>query len=119
MTLCKTSAGFKEIIALKEITNARRLPSIIAINHPTQQRIPCAYGNGEITAMHESFRQFAIKRMLHSRLIEETPGDTPRRKFYTLTDEGRKSLSVELQRYNDAVELARRKDLFESLGLSG
>ena len=61
----------------------------------------------------------AIKRMLHSRLIEETPGDAPRRKFYTLTDEGRKSLSAELQRYNDAVELARRKDLFESLGLSG
>ena len=61
----------------------------------------------------------AIQRMLRSRLIEETPGDTPRRKFSTLTDEGRKSLSAELQRYNDAVELARRKDLFESLGLIG
>lgn len=59
----------------------------------------------------------SIKRMLQSKLIEEVPGDDSRRKYYTLTEEGRKSLASELERYNDAVELARRKDLFKSLGL--
>ncbi len=59
----------------------------------------------------------AIKRMLQSGLIEEAAGDHARRKYYALTDKGRKSLTSELQRYNDAVELARRKDLFEELGL--
>lgn len=60
----------------------------------------------------------AIKRMLQSGLIEEAAGDSPRRKFYALTDRGRKSLSLELQRYNDTVELARRKNLFKNLGLT-
>lgn len=60
----------------------------------------------------------AIKRMLGSALIEEVAGDNPRRKYYTLTEKGRRSLSAELQRYNDAVELAKRKDLFKNLGLT-
>lgn len=59
----------------------------------------------------------SIKRMLQSKLIEEVPGDNPRRKYYSLTEKGSKSLSTELQRYNDAVELAKKKDLFKSLGL--
>ena len=59
----------------------------------------------------------SIKRMLKSDLISEVAGDNPRRKYYTLTESGRKSLSSELQRYNDAVELAKRKDLFKNLGL--
>lgn len=59
----------------------------------------------------------SIKRMLQSRLIEEVAGDNPRRKYYTLTEKGRTSLSSELQRYNDAVELAKRKDLFKNLGI--
>jgi DNA-binding PadR family transcriptional regulator len=59
----------------------------------------------------------SIKRMLQSNLIEEVSGDNPRRKYYTLTEKGRKSLSSELQRYDDAVELAKRKNLFKSLGL--
>lgn len=59
----------------------------------------------------------SIKRMLQSKLIEEVAGDNPRRKYYTLTEKGRTSLSSELQRYNDAVELAKRKDVFKSLGL--
>lgn len=59
----------------------------------------------------------SIKRMLESKLIVEVAGDNPRRKYYTLTEKGRSSLSTELQRYNDAVELARRKDLFRNLGL--
>lgn len=60
----------------------------------------------------------SIKRMLQSRLIEEVNGDNPRRKYYTLTEKGRKSLSTELERYNDAVELAKRKKLFKSLGMA-
>lgn len=59
----------------------------------------------------------SIKRMLQASLIEEVAGDNPRRKYYTLTEKGRTSLSSELQRYNDAVELAKRKDLFKNLGL--
>lgn len=59
----------------------------------------------------------SIKRMLKTHLIEEVDGDNPRRKYYTLTENGRKSLSSELQRYNDAVELAKQKDLFKNLGL--
>ncbi len=55
----------------------------------------------------------AIKRMLASEFIEEVPGDNPRRKYYTLTEEGRKSLSSELDRYKDAVELAKRENLFQ------
>ena len=59
----------------------------------------------------------SIKRMLSSHLIEEVSGDNPRRKYYTLTEKGRKALSSELERYNDAVKLAKRKDLFKGLGI--
>ncbi len=57
----------------------------------------------------------SIKRMLQSSLIEEVAGDNPRRKYYRLTEKGRTSLSSELQRYNDAVELAKRKNVFQNL----
>lgn len=56
----------------------------------------------------------AIKRLLQSHLIEEVAGDHPRRKYYRLTEEGRKTLAYELERYNDAVELARRTGLLPS-----
>jgi DNA-binding PadR family transcriptional regulator len=59
----------------------------------------------------------SIKRMLQTKLIEEVAGDNPRRKYYTLTEKGRTFLSSELQRYNDAVELAKQKNLFKNLGL--
>ena len=59
----------------------------------------------------------SIKRMLEGAFIKEVKGDNPRRKYYTLTERGRTSLSSELQRYNDAVELAKSKDLFRNLGL--
>jgi DNA-binding PadR family transcriptional regulator len=59
----------------------------------------------------------SIKRMIQSKLILEIPGDNPRRKYYTLTQKGKKSLSLELERYNEAVELAKRKDLFKNLGI--
>lgn len=60
----------------------------------------------------------SIKRMLQSNLIEEVAAGHSRRKYYTLTNQGRKSLTFELQRYSDAVELAKRKDLFKELGLA-
>lgn len=59
----------------------------------------------------------SIKRMLQSQLINEIAGDDPRRKYYTLTEEGRKTLAAELSRYNDAIELAKRSGLFQQLGL--
>ena len=59
----------------------------------------------------------AIKRMLESKVIKEVSGDNPRRKYYTLTDRGRSALALELERYNDAVQLAKRKKLFNNLGL--
>lgn len=59
----------------------------------------------------------SIKRMLQSKLIAEVPGDNPRRKYYALTEKGRASLSSELTRYNDAVRLAKQKNVFKNLGL--
>jgi DNA-binding PadR family transcriptional regulator len=58
----------------------------------------------------------AIKRMLQADLIEEAPGDNPRCKYYTLTEKGRTSLSSEIERYNDAIELARRQNIFANVG---
>lgn len=60
----------------------------------------------------------SIKRMLEAKLIKEIAGDNPRRKYYALTEKGRNSISAELQRYNDAVELAKKKNVFKDLGLS-
>jgi DNA-binding PadR family transcriptional regulator len=59
----------------------------------------------------------SIKRMLQSNLIEEVSGNDPRRKYYKLTENGRTALAHELQRYNDAVELARRTGIFPRLGV--
>tara|TARA_B100001245_G_scaffold193201_1_gene151687 strand:- start:2902 stop:3243 length:342 start_codon:yes stop_codon:yes gene_type:complete len=59
----------------------------------------------------------SIKRMLGSQLIEEVEGDNPRRKYYRLTEKGKRLLSAELDRYNDTIELAKRKKLFGNLGI--
>lgn len=60
----------------------------------------------------------SIKRMLNNELIEESSSDHSRRKYYKLTEKGKKSLSLELERYNDAVELAKRKSLLQSIELA-
>src|SRR5215510_628535 len=57
----------------------------------------------------------SIKRLLQSKLIEEVAGDNPRRKYYALTENGRTSVAAELQRYDAAVKLARRKNVFKDL----
>lgn len=60
----------------------------------------------------------AIKRMLLSNFIIEVDGNNARRKYYELTEKGRTSLSAEIERYNDAIELAKRKNIFKNLGLA-
>ena len=60
----------------------------------------------------------SIKRLLQEGLIVEIAGDNPRRKYYALTEEGRKSFASELERYNDAVMLAKQKNLFKNFGIA-
>lgn len=54
----------------------------------------------------------AIKRMLEDKLIVELEPTHARRKYYKLTEKGRTVFSNELQRYNEAVELAKQKNIF-------
>jgi DNA-binding PadR family transcriptional regulator len=58
----------------------------------------------------------SIKRLVQSELISEVAGDNRRRKYYALTEEGKRSLSAELNRYNDALELAKQNDLLQNFG---
>ncbi len=60
----------------------------------------------------------SIKRLAESALIEEVAGDDRRRKYYALTEEGRRSLASELSRYDDALTLARQHDLLQQFGLA-
>jgi DNA-binding PadR family transcriptional regulator len=64
----------------------------------------------------------SIKRMLSDGLIEEA-GDRPdpvlddeRRRYYRLTDLGRRAFLAELQRYHEVVSLAHQRRLFPSPG---
>jgi DNA-binding PadR family transcriptional regulator len=59
----------------------------------------------------------AIKRLLQAHLIEELAREHPRRKYYRLTEQGRKALASELARYNDAIEFARQSGLLQRLGI--
>ena len=54
----------------------------------------------------------AIKRMLEEKLITEIESEHARRKYYQLTEKGRGIFNNELQRYNEAVELAKKKNIF-------
>jgi DNA-binding PadR family transcriptional regulator len=62
----------------------------------------------------------SIKRMLADQLIEETgqrPApelDDERRRYYRLTEPGRRALEAELQRYARVVAVATRRDLLAS-----
>jgi DNA-binding PadR family transcriptional regulator len=65
----------------------------------------------------------SIKRMLADGLIKESyerpdpEFDDERRKYYRLTEFGRKQLSMELKRYGNAIKLAREKNLLSELQL--
>ena len=62
----------------------------------------------------------SIKRMLADALIEESEQrpapefDDERRRYYRLTDHGRRALDAELQRYARVVLVARRRRLLAS-----
>lgn len=62
----------------------------------------------------------SIKRMLADALIEETelrPApelDDERRRYYRLTDHGRRAVRVEVQRYARVVAVAQGRDLLAS-----
>lgn len=64
-----------------------------------------------------------IKRMLADGLIEEAyerpdpEFDDERRKYYRLTDLGRKQLSMELERYSTAIKLASQRNLLPGMEL--
>ncbi len=57
----------------------------------------------------------SLDRMLRARLVEETEGGaadpSERRRYYRLTDFGRRVLRAEVARLERAVSLARRKKL--------
>jgi len=61
----------------------------------------------------------AIKRLLKTGLIEETDErpdpalDDSRRRYYALTDLGRRVLAAETERLDYLVKAARRKDIFK------
>ena len=59
----------------------------------------------------------SIKRMLHDQLIAEAGDrsdpelDDERRRYYRLTEAGRRALRAEMRRYVETVALLRRRDL--------
>jgi len=54
----------------------------------------------------------AIKRMLEEKLVVALDTGETRRKYYKLTEKGKTIFSSELQRYNGAVALAKKRNLF-------
>jgi len=56
----------------------------------------------------------AIKRMLEEKLIVELDTNHARRRYYKLTDKGRNIFNSELQRYTEAVELAKKRSLLSN-----
>jgi len=61
----------------------------------------------------------AIKRMLEDKLIVDFDTEHTRRKYYKLTEKGRSIFLNELQRYNEAVELAKKRMIFTNPLLRG
>ena len=65
----------------------------------------------------------SLKRMLAAQLIKEAGDrvdpqlDDERRRYYRLTDLGRRAFATELQRYTDVVSIAQRRRLFPDLSL--
>lgn len=57
----------------------------------------------------------AIKRMLDEKLIRELDSKDARRRYYQLTEKGRAIMHTEIERYNDAVELARKRNIFSPM----
>lgn len=64
----------------------------------------------------------SIKRMLVDTLIEEAgekeEHDKERRKYYRLTDLGRKTLNAEMQRYVDTVAIIQKRKLLVNFAVA-
>lgn len=66
----------------------------------------------------------SIQRMLGTSLIEEAPqrprgaDDDERRRYYRMTNVGRRALELELQRLASVVRLAQSKDLLSGPGVA-
>lgn len=65
----------------------------------------------------------SLKRMLAAGLIEEA-GEKPdpthsdeRRRYYRLTELGRRAFTTELQRYSQVVSIARQRSLLPNFSL--
>ena len=56
----------------------------------------------------------AIKQLSDEQLIEEVPEAHDRRKYYRLTNKGKKRLGTELDYFNASVQLAKQRNVFES-----
>ncbi|HEV2412614.1 MAG TPA: PadR family transcriptional regulator [Candidatus Saccharimonadales bacterium] len=54
-----------------------------------------------------------IKQLTEDGLIEEVPGEEARRRYYRLTEKGRKRLNAEIEYFHNAVELARRRQVLD------
>ncbi len=64
----------------------------------------------------------SLKRMLASGLIEDAGDkvdpDNERRKYYRITDAGRKILNAEMQRYVETASLIQQRNLAASLSVN-
>lgn len=78
-----------------------------------------ADSDGEIT-LGPGTLYGAIKRMLVSELIVESAHEheDTRRRYYLLTSKGKTALSLELNRFNTVVTLAKKKKLFDATAAS-
>ena len=67
----------------------------------------------------------SLKRMLADALIEEAGDwidpqmDDERRRYYRLTERGRRALNAEMQRYVETVALLRQRNLLARAALGG
>lgn len=57
----------------------------------------------------------SIKQLHEQALVEEVDnGDDPRRRYYRLTDKGRRALGAELEFYENSLLLARQRQVLET-----
>lgn len=78
-----------------------------------------SYDSGGKVSMGPGTLYGSIKRMIEDGLVKETDErpdpelDDERRRYYKLTEKGEKYLSSELERYAQAVEIAKKRNLLK------
>ena len=81
-------------------------------------------GNGKVK-MGNGTMYGSLKRMLADTLIEEAGDwidpqmDDERRRYYRLTERGRRALNAEMQRYVETVALLKRRNLLARATMGG